>query len=427
VYDYDALTRKLFSRTTKGIKLGLERMATAADALGNPQHATPSIHVAGTNGKGSVCALIESMLRACGFTTGLFIKPHLLRLEERFLINGRPVGTGEMLESYAAIDRLVDRHDLTFFEATTLLAFELFRRHKVRWAIYETGLGGRLDSTTIVMPRVSVITRIAMDHRQYLGDTIERIAAEKLGIVKPRVPLVMIEPPEESVRRLTEQLCDECEAPLTLVRASEMGDPCPSATGTALSWHGSRFHLPLPGPHQPMNALCALEAMRCVGVGEPACLARGMARVRLPGRFQVVRAGERRCVLDVGHNPDAVAAHVAALTQCMANEAVWFVVGVMADKEYPAMVRALCTYEKTTGVILTRPATERAVAAEVLRHAVPDTFAGEVCVKEPVADALEYALGQRGGVVSVVGSFYTVGEAMTALGVTPYGSTGENR
>ncbi|MBD3316888.1 MAG: hypothetical protein GF344_13960 [Chitinivibrionales bacterium] len=417
--DYDDLTRKLFVRTTNGMKLGLERMRAAAEDLGNPQHAAASVHVAGTNGKGSVSAFLEAMLRECGHTTGLFTKPHLVRLEERFLINGKPVCTDLMLDSYAAIDAVVDRYDLTFFEATTLLAFEIFRRCNVNWAVYETGLGGRLDSTNIVMPHAAAITRISFDHCQYLGNTIEEIAAEKLGIVKPGVHMTMIAPQETTVRELAVETCRRRGAQLAFVHHSELHKRGGDGGGTDFLWCGRSYNVPLPGTCQPINALCALKLFDTIESGRRECAARGLASVKLPGRFQVVERDGKPCVFDVAHNPDAVLAHLQTLVERLPKESVWFVVGIMADKDYSSMVHALCRYPKTAGLILTQPSNARAASPRALRATIPDDFAGEVVVRRKVADALCFARERR-GCTSVIGSFYTVGEAMTSLKVVPY-------
>jgi len=168
----------LFSLATRGIKYDLDRMRHAALMCNNPQDQYSSFHVAGTNGKGSTCAFLESVLRSCGKKTGLFTSPHLVRFEERFMINGRPIGEALWLAVYEDLRPTIDEQELTFFEATTLMAFELFLREKVEWAVFETGLGGRLDATNVVVPRVSVISRLALDHKEYLGNDLVSVAGK---------------------------------------------------------------------------------------------------------------------------------------------------------------------------------------------------------------------------------------------------------
>ena len=162
------ISQRLFLRTTHGIKLGLDRMRAAADRIGNPQDQYPSVHIAGTNGKGSVCAYLDSCLRRMGFKSGLFTSPHIVDFEERFIINGRPVASESWVAVYRDIEPVIEELGLTFFEAATLIAFELFKREKVEWAVFETGLGGRLDATNIIRPEAAVVTRLAMDHMDLL-------------------------------------------------------------------------------------------------------------------------------------------------------------------------------------------------------------------------------------------------------------------
>ncbi|NLE02707.1 MAG: bifunctional folylpolyglutamate synthase/dihydrofolate synthase, partial [Fibrobacter sp.] len=187
------IKKHLYSLVNKGIKYDLDRMIAAANSINNPQTFYKSFHVAGTNGKGSTCSFIESVLRASGFKTGLYTSPHILRFEERFRVNGEIVTEDKWLSVYKDIHDKLDIYNLTFFEASTLIAFELFKRENVDWAVFETGLGGRLDATNIIMPQVSVITRIAMDHMDLLGNTLADIAKEKFGIIKKDTSVVCAE------------------------------------------------------------------------------------------------------------------------------------------------------------------------------------------------------------------------------------------
>ncbi len=218
------IEHRLFNRTTKGIKLGLDRMFAAAATLGNPQNAYQCIHVAGTNGKGSTSAFIESVLREHGFKTGLFTSPHIISFEERFMINGKPIITRQWMDVYRSVEPIIEDLRLTFFEAVTLLAFELFKREKVEWAVFETGMGGRLDSTNIIIPKVASITAIAMDHMNFLGDNLLSIAGEKLGIVKKGIPLVMALPLQKEIVELAWAKCKELNAPCFFVSGKDALD-----------------------------------------------------------------------------------------------------------------------------------------------------------------------------------------------------------
>ena len=259
--DSREIIERLFSRTRHGIKLGLDRMLAASDETGNPQNAYSSIHVAGTNGKGSVCAYMEAVIRSTGFRTGLFTSPHIVNFEERFIINGNPVPTLKWLEVYCDVENIIEKYNLTFFEAITLIAFELFKREKVEWAIFETGMGGRLDATNIIVPRVSVISVIGMDHTEYLGKNLSSIATEKLGIVKKNVPLVMLKSPQSAIESLAIKRCDEMSAPCFMVSEDHSGEYATNVNSTNFLYNGKKFTTTLNGKFQVKNAMVAIKAL----------------------------------------------------------------------------------------------------------------------------------------------------------------------
>jgi dihydrofolate synthase / folylpolyglutamate synthase len=409
---------RLFSRTTHGIKLGLERMQTAAQRLDNPQNGYKSIHVAGTNGKGSVCAYLESCLRRMGFTTGLFTSPHIVDFEERFIINGTPVSSEKWVGVYRDLEQIINELGLTFFEAATLIAFQLFKRENVEWAIFETGLGGRLDATNILRPKVSVITRIAMDHMDFLGNDLAAIAREKLGIVKRGVPLVMAEPQEPDIRKLALVLCLQNGSQCQFVSESMAQEAAASSSGPAFTWHHQKFELPLAGRYQIQNALVAICAMSSAGFSDLSVISEGVQSAVLPARFQVLKMGEKTIVFDVGHNPDAVKSFVNTLAAVFPDAAVCLVTGIMKDKDAAEMFEQYC--KKASRIILTRPDVERSADTGELRSKLPAWFKGNVVEIGRVNDAVDAALASECGVVCVAGSFYTVGEAMEKLGVAPY-------
>jgi dihydrofolate synthase/folylpolyglutamate synthase len=414
----ETIRSHLFSLATRGIKYDLDRMSAAARRLGDPQDACPCFHVAGTNGKGSVCAYLESALRSCGLKTGLFTSPHLVDFEERFMINGRPIDSALWVEVYGDIRSIIDEMELTFFEATTLMAFELFRREKVAWAGYETGLGGRLDATNLVVPRVSIITHIAMDHMDYLGDNLASIAGEKLGIVKKRVPLVMAEPEEPAVRTLAEKRCREMETTCTFASQRSAQDVVVDDDGVGFRWKGRPFRADLRGAYQLINALTALEALSIAGFTDQTNIAIGIERATLPGRFQVQSIRGRTVVFDVGHNPDAAQAFCNALQKRFPRESVCVVTGVMKDKDISGI---LAQYGRIADrIILSRPSTDRAASMEDLEQKMPATFKGSFSSKATIAAAIEAAFGSPEDCICVAGSFFTVGEAMQYLGVKPF-------
>lgn len=408
----------LFSLHRRGrINYDLERIREAAARLGDPQKAYRSVHVAGTNGKGSVCSMVESVLRRSGQRTGLFIKPHLIDFEERFLVEGTPVSSEEWLDIYASIENKIKDLTLTFFEISTLLAFEIFRRAAVDWAVFETGMGGRLDATNVVVPQVSGITTISLEHTDWLGDTTVAIAREKLGIVKHGVPVVMIEPGDNAVRAAAEETCAEREAPLVFVGEHQAEDVADEADGVRFRYSGQSYHVPLVGRHQAVNALCAIEIARRAGVTEPELLAGGIGEVRIPGRFQVERRGRKTVVFDIAHNPEAARSLARSLVMRFGERATCIVVGIMQDKDLDSILAALAP--AAARIVVTRPDIPRACPTAQLaeRARLVHERVEEI---SDVAAAAERAVQGEEPVVCMAGSFYTVGEAMQVLGIRPY-------
>jgi dihydrofolate synthase / folylpolyglutamate synthase len=416
----EEIRKHLFSLSARGIKYDLERMRDAAAAIGNPQRTYPCVHVAGTNGKGSVCAYLESCLRASGLRTGLFTSPHLVRFEERFMIGGMPVHEPVWLESYRDLQPVIDRFRLTFFEASTLIAFEIFKRNRVEWAVLETGLGGRLDATNVVVPAVSVISRIALDHKEYLGNDLASIFYEKLGIVKKGIPLVIAEPEDGRLRALVRERCNALDAPFYFVNKNEADGCVIDAVGASFLFHGQDYRINLAGEFQVSNALCALSALKAAGVtaGHAEAVVKGMDRTRLPGRFHTMNVKDRTVVFDVGHNPDAAMTFCRALKEKYKGQSVCFVLGIMNDKDIAGM---LVHYAAAAGrIICTAPVTERAAPAETIKNLVPGDFKGRVSAASTIVLAIEEAFASKENVICIAGSFFTVGEAMGYLDIDPY-------
>ncbi len=407
----EQIQQSLFALTTKGIKYDLDRISAAAAHIGNPQDYCPAFHIAGTNGKGSTCAYIESILRNAGFTTGLFTSPHLVKFEERFRINGTIIETGEWVEVFHHLEPHIADYQLTFFEATMLMAAELFRRRKVDWAVYETGLGGRLDATNILTPRLAAITRVAMDHREYLGGTLAEVFGEKLGIVKETVPLVLARPEEPELCRMAEEVTAKRRAICTFISAENTETVERSGGGISFVHNDTAFTTQLTGRYQVENALLAIAAIEQAQIGiSLKQLQAGIDGAFLPGRFQQVVVGNKTVILDVAHNPAAAAELCATLRGAFPDASICCVTGIMADKEYSTML------EKYAGVarhiILTKPDTSRAASAQVLaEHLSPDSYS----IVDGVGEAVRSALLRDETVVCVTGSFFTVGEAIAGL------------
>ncbi len=421
LFTYPDSVRFLYSlgNETRTVKLGLERVATLLAHLGNPNHATRFVHVAGTNGKGSVCAMIESALRTAGFRTGLFTSPHLVEPTERITIAGRPVAPALFADTFEVVHRqaealvaqgLIDCHP-TYFESVTAMAFLLFRDLAADVAVLEVGLGGRLDATNVVLPQLSVITPIDYDHEAYLGKSLEAIAGEKAGIIKPGTPLV-IGPQHPSVEALLEARAGQ--AGVTVIKYSEW-----TAEDLHLGAHGSRFvaagpcrlqiQCPLAGEHQVSNALTAITALHALSTPAEA-IEEGIRLVRWPGRMECV-CREPEIILDGAHNPAGASALARHIQRFYADRRVWLIYGAMRDKAVAEAAAILfpCARE----VILTAPNHPRAVRPEAIRNLVDHP---RLQAAPTLAEALRL-LGQASpeDAVFITGSLYLVGEARALL------------
>jgi len=408
----------LFNLTNQGIKYDLARIEKAAESIGTPYLSYPSIHVAGTNGKGSVCAMIESILRQAGVRTGLFTSPHLINFEERFIIDGIPVKTPDWLEVYESIKPVCDSFKLSFFETSTLIAFELFRRAKIDMAVIETGLGGRLDATNIIAPQVSVITAIDKDHASFLGTDITGIAREKLGIVKNGTPLIMQSSPIASITETAKKICAEKNAPLSFVCNSAVEIKRTAPLPQEFIYEDIPFRLPLNGTFQITNALTALKAVSAIGISDTTAMQRGLAQTRIPGRFQRIEKQEKTIIFDIAHNPGAAQSLAGSLRLFCDPSDLCVITGIMADKEIRAILTPLCTV--CNHIIFTEPAIPRACSVSELPSFLPKESLRPFSVVADCSQAVQKALQRPEKIICITGSFYTVGECMTALGIEPY-------
>jgi dihydrofolate synthase/folylpolyglutamate synthase len=393
----------LFSLEHLGMKFGLENITRLLAEIGDPHRAFASVHVAGTNGKGSVTALVATALHAAGYRTARYTSPHLERLEERFVINGREVDSARLSAAAetvrAAAQRLLDRGALpglpTFFEATTAAAFELFRMTDVEIAVVEVGLGGRLDSTNVLTPLVCAITTIAFDHQQLLGPTLAAIAGEKAGIIKPDTPVVIGRLPPE--------------AEMVVVEAARQRDaPVIRAPREA---HRLEVMTPaLPGAHQRDNAvvaLCILDALCDRGFPvSPEDARFAVEHVEWPGRLEHRDLGGCKVLLDAAHNPAGAQALAGYLRDLGWDDAT-LVFGAMADKDIRGMLEPLASVVRH--IICATPTTPRAAPAETVASIV-QSIAGAPptsVVTDPEA-ALSAACASAQRVV-VAGSVFLIG------------------
>lgn len=329
-------------------KPGLERTRELCEKLGNPQKELRYIHVAGTNGKGSTCAMLESILRAAGFKTGLYTSPYVRRFNERMQVMGEPITDEELVEITERVRPIADSMEEkpTEFELITAIAFEYFRRQKVDVVILEVGLGGRLDSTNVIEnPLLSIITGIAFDHISLLGNTLQAIAAEKAGIIKPGCPVLFGGKPEGSACRTVGAVAQMRKAPFHRVDRSTCKIKEYALAGTRFDYGVyDDLELSLLGTYQPFNAatvLTAMELLREQGFVIPEKAVRqGLKSVRWPARFELI-CNDPVVIFDGGHNPQGVEAAVKSIGRYFPEEKVNLISGVMADKAYDEMINLI--------------------------------------------------------------------------------------
>jgi dihydrofolate synthase/folylpolyglutamate synthase len=406
-------------------KLGLENITALLTDLGRPQEAFPSVLVGGTNGKGSVAAMLEAALRSAGLRTGLYTSPHLVEINERIQCRGRAIPPGEFGGLFTAlhmrIERLLAKGELrfhpTYFECLTAMGFEYFRREACEMAVVEVGMGGRLDATNTANPRVAVITQIDLDHERFLGTTIRAIAGEKAGIIKrgrvvvstashPEAAAVIRARAEEQGARLVETWRDYSAENVSSVNGRYSFEAA----------HADGFRLPvelaLRGRHQVENALAAVGAARELArLGFPIGdehVRQGLATARWPGRLEAIRE-EPLVLLDGAHNPAGARALARFAEECLAGRRVVLVYGAMRDKAVPEIAEIL--FPRAELVVLTRPEQFRTAAPETVRELAAHLNANIVIEPEPEAAlARAVAAASPSDVILVTGSLFLVGD-----------------
>ncbi|MEX2467133.1 MAG: folylpolyglutamate synthase/dihydrofolate synthase family protein [Gemmatimonadota bacterium] len=422
----DPLVRRLFPPLATGVHWGLERTERALAALGDPHRAYPTIHVGGTNGKGSVTSTLASVLQVDGRRAGCYTSPHLCSFRERILVDGRPLDEDTLLARAAEIHDVVIGCGLTFFEAVTVLAFHVFARERVEFAVMEVGLGGRLDATNVIRPEVSTVTNVAMDHADFLGDTLEEIAWEKAGIMKPGIPFVTAEP-APGLRAVFEEVARERGTSVAYLEPDAVRDVvvAPDATSfsmTTEAWGALSLRTPLVGRHQATNAALAVAVLdRLPGEHRPggSSILEGIARVEYHGRDELEVIDGVTWLLDVAHNTAGIDSLVDTLDRLDLPGPRVALVGVLGDKDWAAMLPPL--FSRVDRAILTQSPTappERRWDPVAAAAAVPGIT--ELVVEGEFARAFEQArLGASGGTVIVTGSVHTVGGAMKLLDREP--------
>ena len=436
--NYPDSVRFLYSlgNEVKTAKYGLERISTVLEALGHPEKLPRIVHIAGTNGKGSTSAVIESGLRAAGLRTGLFTSPHLLEPTERVRIDGRPVTAEQFSEAFdrvhACAEELLNQGAIdfhpTYFETVTAMAFVLFRELKTEAVVLEVGLGGRLDATNVAEPELCVITPIDFDHEALLGKSLEAIAGEKAGILKRGVPAVFAGQRPEAQHALDRRAAD---LGVEVIRAQEVwriedvvysargssftaAPQCPPVRSSLIRSARSaarplRILCPLAGEHQVTNAVVAVAALARLGVPD-AAIERGIAVARWPGRLDRV-SEVPEIILDGAHNPAGARALAAYIQRFYSDRHVVLIYGAMRDKAVAEMTGIL--FSQASEVIATAPAQSRAVDPDTIRELADHP---SVRTASDLAEALELTRqGPPDCVIFITGSLFLVGEALALL------------
>jgi len=399
-----------------GMRPGLERIQALLDAIGNPERGFRIVQVGGTNGKGSISAMLASILRAAGHRVGLYTSPHLCDFRERIRVNGRLISEADVVDGVEAIGTLVSRLDATMFEATTALGLDHFAREGVEVAVLEVGMGGRLDATTVGEPVVEIVSRIDYDHQAYLGNTLTEIAAEKAAIIRSGVAFAARQEPEvEEVLRRRAALAG---IPLWLEgRDLHAGSKSFTLDGQRLNLAGPGWQMedvlcPLLGVFQPANAVLAVAAARHLGADDEA-IRRGLGSVRWRGRFQIL-GRDPIVILDGAHNPGGARALAASLATYFPGQPLTLVIGIFADKDQAGILAALAPL--ASRIVLTAYESPRAARPSSLRAALPPSGA-RVETAASLREALRLALAEpRAPVICIAGSLRLVGEALAQVG-----------
>jgi len=416
---YSSCLKTLYALRRFGIILGLDTIKSILNTLGNPQNDFNSIHVAGTNGKGSVASALSAILHESGYRVGLYTSPHLVRFNERICINNHQISNEDVVKSYQAVKRVHhgDRSP-TFFEFSTAMALYAFGRQQVDWAVIETGMGGRYDATNIITPAISIITNVSMEHRDYLGNTLAQITREKAGIIKQGTPVVTAVK-QKQARSVVQEVAQKKSAPLFMlgkdftVRQNQSGHF--SYYGIENTWH--HLQTPLLGYYQVQNAALALAASELL-IKDKAVISResikqGLANTRWPGRLEIV-SDNPLVILDGAHNLIAARNLAKFLAENLTNRCITLVIGILDDKPYGSMLKSLLPH--CSRAIITRAKTDRALPPQKLYAMAKKTLA-DVTIVPDVAGAAKNAIENAGpeDVICIAGSLYVVGEAKEAI------------
>ncbi len=408
-----------------GMKFGLDNIRLLLSALDNPERSFRSIHVAGTNGKGSTAAMIESILRTCTVTTGLFTSPHLVSFTERIRINGREIPEDDVIALADQIRWIADHigdFSPTFFEVVTAMAFQYFRNSGVDWAVIETGMGGRLDATNVILPEAAVITSIGIDHTDFLGATLTKITEEKTGILKQNVPVISAaQTPEVADVLIRKAAASNAQIVFYDTHFSSEIVSC-EHNGICFNYSGSsgyrNIKLPLLGEYQTVNASLAAKTIEVVSekyTGMNCDIRQGLEQVQWEGRLDMIK-NDPPMLVDGAHNPSASRELARYLQQKLTKEyqRIILIIGIMGDKNVGDILAPLLPL--ASEIIFVTPAYERAASCKLLADAAASMgYSSQQALS--VIDGIHRAenLYRSGDLIVITGSFYTIGEAKEAL------------
>ncbi len=439
---YNETENYLYGLQKHGIKLGLENSRGLMGILGEPQKSFRSVHIAGTNGKGSTASIIASILKETGFKVGLYTSPHLISFTERIKVNNSPVLESDVIRLVSFIRKAITNADInpTFFEFVTAMALYYFAHKKVDWAVVEVGMGGRLDATNILLPDVSVITNISLEHREFLGESLSAIAAEKAGIIKPSVPVVTATTHHEALKvlegtardRKSEIYVIDRDFKGTLSSMNE-GHIAFDYTGiNPLSKNRKEYRnlaLRTSGRHQVLNASVALRTCEVIEskglIISDEAIKNGLLNSDFSGRLEW-SSRTPPVLIDSAHNPEAAAALADTVKEIFFSKKIILIMGIMNDKDTEGILKPLI--QICDVIILTKPKGERAASPEKLEEGIKslekkgsvNLRSTKILTTSTVAEAIELAkkICRKDQIVLVTGSFYTTGEAKEILGQT---------
>jgi dihydrofolate synthase/folylpolyglutamate synthase len=446
LYDRVDIEKARASRVTADM-LKLDRMEAILERMGNPHNAVRTVHVAGTKGKGSTCEMLACALEGCGYTVGIYTSPHLVDLRERIRVNRAMIGQGELVAALGAVARAADEVEpglgpATFFEVITAAAFAHFAEQAVDAAVIEVGLGGRLDSTNVITPEVCGLTSISFDHMEILGDTLEKIAWEKAGIMKPGVPAISV-PQKPGVVAVFRDAADAVGTPLRVIGEdldfSVRFDVAPGGRGVngsgvrgpqaRVGLTTARFefeHVPVPlmGEHQAFNCVLALGMLDALAERgfqiDQGGILEGLAKAEMPGRMELVAAGPAggaRVLLDGAHNADSMKQLMKGISTHIPYDSMVVIFGCNVDKDIPGMLKELAS--GADKVIFTKAGTTpRAADPKDLARKFTETSGKMSHVTKNLAEAMSIAARAAGrdDLVCITGSLYLVGEAKKLMG-----------